>query len=224
MQVIYDGKTKRVFRAGDRAVFQFKDTLTGDAAGNINPGGDYVVGRLDGKGVASAKVAACIFKLMGEAGIATHFCKLRSNNEIEVTLTGRIPLEVVYRAKACGSFLARYRGHIEPMASLDIVEFNLKDDALGDPLITHEGIARLGLASEGELREMEAIAHKVAALVAGVLGERGLELVDMKLEFGRSNDRLLVIDELSGDTMRIFDHVQKRLINQVELAEKLGLT
>ena len=224
MQVIYDGKTKRVFRAGDRMVLQFKDTLTGDAAGNINPGGDYVVGRLDGKGVASAKVAACVFKLMGEAGIATHFCRLRSNNEIEVTLTRRIPLEVIYRAKACGSFLARYHGHIEPMAQLHIVEFNLKDDALGDPLITHEGIVRLGLASEGELREIEAIAHKVAALVAGVLGERGLELVDMKLEFGRGDDRLLVIDEISGDTMRIFDPVQKRLINQVELAEKLGLT
>jgi phosphoribosylaminoimidazole-succinocarboxamide synthase len=160
---------------------------------------------------------------MGEAGVATHFRRLLSNNEIEVILTERVPLEVIYRAKACGSFLARYRGRIEPMAPLDIVEFNLKDDALGDPLITHEGIARLGLASEGELREMEAIVRKVAALVAKVLGERGLELIDMKLEFGRSNDRLLVIDELSGDTMRIFDPVQKRLINQVEFAGKLGL-
>jgi len=223
MQVVYDGKTKRVFRAGDRMVLQFKDTLTGDAAGNINPGGDYVVGRLDGKGVASAKVAACIFRLMGEAGIATHFCRLRSNNEIEVTLTVRIPLEVIYRAKACGSFLARYRGRIKPLAPLDIVEFNLKDDTLGDPLITHEGIARLGLANEGELREIEAIAHKVAALVAKVLNERGLGLVDMKLEFGRSNGRLLVIDELSGDTMRVYDPEKRRVLNQLELAEKMGL-
>lgn len=224
MQVVYDGKTKRVFRAGDRMVLQFKDTITGDAAGNINPGGDFVVGRLDGKGVASANVAAYFFKLIGGAGVATHFCGLRSNNEIEVTLTTRIPLEVIYRAKACGSFLARYRGHVESMAPLDLVEFNLKDDALGDPLITPPAIIKLGIASESELQQIEAAARKVAALVANALSERGLELVDMKLEFGRSNGNIIMIDELSGDTMRIYDPAQQRLINQIELADKLGLT
>ncbi len=223
MQVIYEGKTKSILRAGDRAVLRFKDAITGDAAGNINPGGDFVVGRLNGKGVASARVAAHFFELMGEAGVATHFCRLRSNNEIEVMLTTRIPLEVIYRAKACGSFLARYRGHIEPMAPLDTVEFNLKDAALSDPLITPHAVTKLGLASEGELHQIEAIARKVAALVARELSGRGLELVDMKLEFGRSNGALLVIDELSGDTMRVFDPEQQRLINQVELAGRLGL-
>ncbi len=224
MHVIYDGKTKRVFRAGDRMVLQFKDTIIGDAAGNINPGGDFVVGRLDGKGVASAKVAAHFFNLIGAAGVATHFCGLRSGNEIEVTLTARIPLEVIYRAKACGSFLARYRGHVESMAPLDLVEFNLKDDALGDPLVTPHAIIKLGIASESELRQIEATARKVAALVVNALSGRGLELVDMKLEFGRSNGKVIMIDELSGDTMRIYDPAQQRLINQIELADKLGLT
>ena len=223
MQVIYDGKTKRVFRAGDRMVLQFKDTITGNAAGNINPGGDFVVGRLDGKGVASANVAAYFFNLIGGAGVATHFGGLRSNNEIEVTLTARIPLEVIYRAKAGGSFLARYRGRVESMAPLDLVEFNLKDDALRDPLITPHAIVKLGIASESELQQIETITRNIAALVANVLSERGLELVDLKLEFGRSNGKIIMIDELSGDTMRIFDPVQQRPINQIELADKLGL-
>lgn len=219
--MIYEGKTKRVLQVGDRVLLKFKDTLTGDANGNVNPGGDFVVGTLKGKGAASAKVASFIFKLMSEADIATHFLKIISNDEIEIMPTTRIPLEVIYRAKVFGSFLTRYRGHIEPMAPIDLVEFNLKDDALGDPLILRQAIVKLGVASEDDLDQIERSTRKVVSIVSKALGERGLELIDMKLEFGRKGRELLVIDELSGDTMRVYDPGKKKMLNQLELAERL---
>lgn len=224
MEVIYEGKTKRFMRVGDHAVLKFKDDVTGDAEGNPDPGGNVVVGTLEGKGAASAKVAAYFFKLMGESGIPTHFRGLRSDDEIEVALTTPIPLEVIYRAKAFGSFLARYRGHVDPLIPLDLVEFNLKEDKLGDPLITRQAILKLGLTGDVELGRIEVTTRRVAGLVRRTLAEVGLELIDMKLEFGRAGDNLLVIDGLSGDTMRVYDSGKKKVLNQLELAEGFGLT
>ena len=220
---IYEGKTKRVIRTGDKIIIKFKDAITGSADGKPDPGGNFVVGTLPGKSVAAARVATYFFEVLREGGIDTHFYRLHSDTEIEVLLTERIRLEVIYRAKAYGSFLARYRNYVEPMAYLDIVEFTLKDDSLGDPLIAPQAIVRLGIASEDEVKSMETTARKVAQLVNSSLSSKGLELVDMKLEFGRRDNKLLIIDELSGDTMRIYDPGQKRMLNQVELAERLGL-
>jgi phosphoribosylaminoimidazole-succinocarboxamide synthase len=224
VEVIYEGKTKRVVIAGERVLFQFKDDVTGDADGNINPGGNFIVGHLEGKGAASARVATFIFELLNREGIETHFRGLRSDNEIEVLWTTRIPLEVIYRAKAYGSFLTRYRGHVEQMSPLDLIEFNLKDDALGDPLITPQAIVKLGIASASELQRMEATARKVVSIISRTLASRGLEVIDMKLEFGRVGGKLIMVDELSGDTMRVYDLTQKKLLNPVELATKLGIT
>jgi phosphoribosylaminoimidazole-succinocarboxamide synthase len=224
MKIIYEGKTKRLIRVDDRLLLQFKDAITGDAAGNVDPGGDFVVGQLEGKGVASARVAAHLFKLLSDAGINTHFRRLHSNTEIEISSASRIQLEVVYRSRAYGSFLRRYRGHVEPMAELDIVEFSLKDDALGDPLMESSAIIKLGIASPTEVEHMRITARKVARVVAKELAGRGLELIDLKVEFGRVDEKLVVVDELSGDTMRVYDPTKKRLLNQIELAEKLGVT
>jgi phosphoribosylaminoimidazole-succinocarboxamide synthase len=110
------------------------------------------------------------------------------------------------------------------MAPLDLIEFNLKDDALKDPLITPQAIVKLGIADKDELELMEAMARKIASVVVKALADKGLEFVDMKLEFGRADGELLMVDELSGDTMRVYDKIQKRMMDQMELARKLGLT
>lgn len=224
MKVIYDGKTNRLLRAGERMLLQFKDTLVGDAEGNVDPGGDFVVGQLDGKGAASAKVAAHFFKLLNEADIETHFLGVHSETELEIRQAERIPLEVIYRALAYGSFLRRYREHVEPLSELDIVEFNLKDDALGDPLMEHRAITKLGIANPKEIGYMEARARKVAELVGKTIATAGLKLVDMKLEFGKVGGKLIIIDALSGDTMRVLNPSQKKVLNQLELAKALELT
>jgi phosphoribosylaminoimidazole-succinocarboxamide synthase len=224
MEIIYDGKTKRILSDGEEVLLQFKDTVTGDAYGKLDTGGDFIVGNVEGKGVASAKVAVYFFKLLNEFGIATHFRRVHSDAEIEVSLVEKIPLEVIYRAKAFGSFLVRYKGRVEPMAPLDLIEFNLKNDSLKDPLMTPQAIVKLGLASKDEIERMEAMVRNISSVVTKALSDRGLELVDMKLEFGRSDGKLLMVDELSGDTMRVYDKIQKRMIDQMELARKLGLT
>jgi len=224
MEIIYDGKTKRILRDGKKVLLQFKDTVTGDAHGKLDTGGDFVVGSIEGKGIASAKVAVYFFKLLHKFNIATHFRRVHSDSEIEVSLAEKIPLEVIYRAKAFGSFLVRYKGRVKPMAQLDLIEFNLKDDALKDPLMMPQAIVKLGFAGGDELERMEAMARKIASVVTKALSARGLELVDMKLEFGRAAGKLLMVDELSGDTMRVYDNVQKRMIDQIEFAMKLGLT
>jgi phosphoribosylaminoimidazole-succinocarboxamide synthase len=223
-KVIYTGKTKRLLTDGKRVVLQFKDDLTGDADGKIDPGGNFIVGNIEGKGAASAKVTAFLFSQLAKAGIETHFRALLSDTEIEVLQAKMIPLEVICRAKAYGSFLARYRGHFKEMSPLDLVEFNLKDDALGDPLITPHAVVKLGIASAPELQQIETTTRKVTSIVSKALEARGLELIDIKLEFGRINGKLAVVDEISGDTMRVYDLKQRRLLNQVKLAEKLGLT
>ena len=224
MEIIYDGKTKRILRDGKKVLLQFKDTVTGDASGKLDTGGDFVVGSVKGKGIASAKVAVYFFKLLEESNVATHFRRVHSDAEIEVSLVEKIPLEVIYRAKAFGSFLVRYKGRVEPMAPLDLIEFNLKNDSLKDPLMTQQAIVKLGLAGEDEVERMEAMARKIASVVTKALSDKGLELVDMKLEFGRADGKLLMVDEPSGDTMRVHDKIQKRMIDQIELARKLGLT
>jgi phosphoribosylaminoimidazole-succinocarboxamide synthase len=223
-KVIYTGKTKRLLTDGKRVVLQFKDDFTGNADGKADPGGNFIVGNIRGKGAASAKVSAFLFSQLTDAGIETHFRGQLSDTEIEVMQAKMIPLEVICRAKAYGSFLARYRGHFKEMSPLDIVEFNLKDDALGDPLITSHAIVKLEIATSSELEQIETITRKVSSIVSKVLEAHGLELIDMKLEFGWINSKLTVVDEISGDTMRVYDLRQRRLLNQVELAEKLGLT
>lgn len=224
MKITYEGKTKRLLKAEGYAVLKFEDAITGDAAGNPDPGGNFVIGNLRGKGIASARVTAYFFDLINKAGIPNHFRKLCSGDEIEVVLAVQIPLEVIYRTRAFGSFLARYRGHVEPLAPLDLVEFNLKDDTLEDPLISPRAIQRLRIASDAEIEKMDETIRKVASVISKKFVKFCLELIDMKLEFGRKNGELLVIDEISGDTMRVYDPAQKKVLNQLELAERLGLS
>ena len=109
------------------------------------------------------------------------------------------------------------------MMKLDLIEFCLKDDNLGDPLITSLAATKLGLASFEELKQMERTTRKVALIIQENLAEHGLELIDMKLEFGKINDKLVVIDEISGDTMRVYDSKKQRMLNQLEFAQKLGV-
>jgi len=223
VEVIYEGKTKQVLRDGERWILRFKDSVTGDDAGNIDPGGDLAVGELEGKAEASLKTATCFFKMLSEAGVKNHFLRLRSDIEMEVRPSERLDLEVIYRRRAYGSFLTRYRGHVKPMAELDLVEFNLKDDALGDPLLTPRAVVRLGIATPEEVNQIQKIIRKVGALVQEILAGCELELLDMKLEFGRISGELAVVDEISGDTMRVYDSGKKVTINQLELAERLGV-
>ncbi|MCD6372603.1 MAG: phosphoribosylaminoimidazolesuccinocarboxamide synthase [Thermococcus sp.] len=202
MRLIYSGKTKDVYEDGPYLVFHFKDTVLG-REGREDSGGNEVIGEREGKGSIVLEQAEFFFRLLEENGIKTHFVERIDERRARFLRAEKIPLEVIYRELACGSFLRRYKGWVEPFQRLGIVEFTLKDDSLDDPLIAEEAITALGIASKNEVEEMKETTRKVARVLRDFLSSKGLQLVDFKLEFGRLNGKLIVIDELSGDTMRV---------------------
>jgi phosphoribosylaminoimidazole-succinocarboxamide synthase len=195
----------------------------GNSGGKPDPGGDFVIGRASGKAAISAATAVKFFEFLANVGIKTHFLEKRSNVEIEILPTERIPLEVIYRARAYGSFLRRYRGVVKPLTDLDLVEFTLKNDALGDPLLESLAIPNMGIASSEEVEEMRKKARMVGKLIDGYLKRFGLGLVDMKVEFGRRNGKLIVIDVINGDTMRVMDRASGKVLDWNELGKRLGI-
>jgi len=162
MKPIYDGKTKRVHDNGKTLILEFKDTILGHKDGTPDPGGNFVVGRSLGKSRVANATSVRIFQLLEKARVKTHFLREMDPTKIEVIKTQPIPLEVIYRRLASGSFLRRYRGRVKPFAKLNLIEFALKDDSLGDPFISEEAIERLSIATEKELQKIKKITRSIA--------------------------------------------------------------
>ncbi|MBP1913054.1 phosphoribosylaminoimidazolesuccinocarboxamide synthase [Thermococcus stetteri] len=216
MRLVYRGKTKDVYEDGPYLVFHFNDSILGEG-GREDTGGNEVVGERRGKGSAVLDETEFFFRLLEEKGTRTHFVERIDERKARFLKAERIPLEVIYRELAYGSFLRRYKSWVGELTPLGIVEFTLKDDSLKDPLITEEAIVKLGIASEEEIREMKEKTLEVAGILREFFSAKGLQLVDFKLEFGRRDGELIVIDELSGDTMRVMKG--KELLSQEELRE-----
>lgn len=221
MKKLLSGKTKDVFLCQDgNVLLHFKDTVTG-AQGKIDSGANEVIGEVAGKGEASFKLTVYFFDLLQKAGLQTHFIDTGpSENTILVKRARSYNLEVVCREKAWGSFVRRYGGYVQqgsPLGSL--VEFTLKDDERGDPLITEDALVALNIVSPEVIRHMKDTARKATALIRDHLAEKGLELIDIKYEFGEVQGKTLIIDEVSGDCMRVVR--DGRVLLQKELASAL---
>ncbi|WP_297552862.1 phosphoribosylaminoimidazolesuccinocarboxamide synthase [Thermococcus sp.] len=219
MRLIYSGKTKDVYEDGPYLIFHFKDTVLG-REGREDSGGNEVIGEKEGKGSLVLKQTEFFFRLLERNGVKTHFVGRIDERKARFLKAERIPLEVIYRELAYGSFLRRYKGWAKPFQRLGIVEFTLKDDSLDDPLIAEEAITALGIAGREEVEEMKETTRKVARVLRDFLSSKGLQLVDFKLEFGRLDGELIVIDELSGDTMRVAKG--NRILTREELSEVIG--
>lgn len=221
MKKLLSGKTKDVFLCQDgNVLLHFKDTVTG-AQGKIDSGANEVIGEVAGKGEASFKLTVYFFDLLQKAGLQTHFIDTGpSENTILVKRARSYNLEVICREKAWGSFVRRYGGYVQqgsPLGSL--VEFTLKDDERGDPLITEDALVALNIVSPEVIRHMKDTARKATALIRDHLAEKGLELIDIKYEFGEVQGKTLIIDEVSGDCMRVVR--DGRVLLQKELASDL---
>ncbi len=208
MKLLYDGKTKAVYELDkDKCVLEFKDDVTGED-GRIDPGSNYVLGKLEGKGKSSLKMSQHFFNLLQEQDVPSHYIDsdlAKNNMVVWKAQTFGQGLEVVCRFKAYGSFLRRYAHYAQEFQPLNaLVEVTLKDDERGDPLINDESLIQLGLLTEGELETIKALARKVAVIIKNDLALKGLELVDIKFEFGRIGQKIVVIDDISGDNMRVF--------------------
>jgi phosphoribosylaminoimidazole-succinocarboxamide synthase len=216
---VYVGKTKDVFAMDDgRILLQFKDAVTG-ADGIIDAGANQVIGEVAGKGSSSFRLTLYFFELLKKAGVATHFVGEGSVPNSMIVMPARsYGLEVICRERAWGSFVRRYGKYVQEGAPLpSLVEFTIKDDDRGDPLINSEAVAALGIASREAVEHMTKAAKEMTALIKADLAEKGLELIDIKFEFGEIEGRTVLIDEVSGDSMRVVR--DGKVLLQNELAE-----
>jgi phosphoribosylaminoimidazole-succinocarboxamide synthase len=196
-----EGKTKIVFATDnpDEVTLFFKDDIT---AGD---GKKHDI--LAGKGRINATVSAKLFQLLETSGLRTHFVKQLSPTELLTKKLKMIPLEVVCRILAAGHMvgIGKYFQYRQKL-SLPVVEFYLKDDALHDPFLNSYHVRALGLAESEEIASMETLTLRGAEVLEKFFDERKMILADFKLEFGRnSSGELLVGDELSVDSMRLWD-------------------
>ena len=207
MKKIREGKTKTLYEAeGGNILLHFKDDVTG-TGDVIDPGANAVIGKVEGKGNASLKLSKYFFEKLEQEGILTHYVKADiAENKMLVRKAESFGegLEFICRLKATGSFLRRYGKYAQEGQPLDyLVEITLKDDDRGDPLINEEALVQLNLMSKAEVEEAKALTKSVTQLVQRECEASGLELIDIKIEFGRVDGKIVVIDEVSGDNMRI---------------------
>jgi phosphoribosylaminoimidazole-succinocarboxamide synthase len=210
MNLIYSGKTKDVYDLGRNYLLKFKDSATGSLeTGKFDPGENQIIGQIEGKGKAGLAVSKFFFKKINAEGFPTHFvsCDIEKAEMVvkPAVMFGK-GIEVICRFKAYGSFVRRYGDYIKEGTELDsLTEITLKDDERGDPLVTREILSALGILTAEEHDILVDLTRKISGVIKSALAEKGLELIDLKLEFGRNKDgRIMLIDEVSGDCMRVF--------------------
>ncbi len=197
------GKGKRATREGGRVVLEYLDTVTGHAPGVPDPGGNLVVGSDPGSGERALAITLLLWEALRKAGIPVIEAERLDTRRVRVDEVELIPLEVIVRNRATGSFLRRYGRFAREGTALEgLIELTLKDDALGDPLIVDEAVRLLGLASADELAEMRRLAQEVNAVLNGLFAGTDVEVWDFKVEFGRYGAGIVLRDELSPRTAR----------------------
>ena len=209
MKKLYVGKTKDVYELENgNVLLKFKDDCTGKD-GVFDPGENTVGLTIDGIGRANLETSILFFEKLKEAGIKTHYVTANVEEAtmevLPATVFGK-GLEVICRLVATGSFIRRYGAYIEDGTPLEggYVECTFKDDAKGDPLVTSEGLAALGVMSQAMFDDMKAQTLKITNIVADVLAEKGMQLYDIKFEFGYNNDEVILIDEIASGNMRVY--------------------
>lgn len=226
MEVTYRGKTKNLFQEDGKFFMQFKDDMTG-TDGVFDTGGNQVAGSVAGAGHECIKVSKYFFERLKEEGIKTHYINADlEKNVMEVkkaSVFGK-GIEVITRFIAVGSFIRRYGSYIEEGKPLNnYTEITLKDDDRDDPLIIEDALVQLGILKEGEYDKICQMNIKISNIIKDVLKEKGLDLYDIKLEYGRlaGSDEIVLIDEVSGGNMRAYK--DGKYIKPLELSKYMGI-
>jgi phosphoribosylaminoimidazole-succinocarboxamide synthase len=198
--LLYEGKAKRIFQTDDEQVVlvQYKDSATafnGQKKAEIS-----------GKGQLNNEITSLLFLKLNDQGIESHFIKRISETEQLVKKVTIIPLEVVVRNVAAGSMSTRLGIEEGRKLSAPIVEFYLKNDELGDPLVTVDHIRELNVATAQEVVILREKALEINTVLAPLFAEIGIRLIDFKLEFGKNQESAIILaDEISPDTCRLWD-------------------
>jgi phosphoribosylaminoimidazole-succinocarboxamide synthase len=215
--LIYSGKAKNIYETDDAQLvaMEYKDSLT---AGNGEKKGSF-----SGKGAMNRRISDFIFKRLEERGVPTHLVETLSPTEALVKKVEIIPLEVIVRNTAAGSFSKKYGAPEGAPLKNIVVEFSLKDDALGDPMLAESHAAALGIATFEELDELKRLALKINAALLEIFGSVGLKLVDFKVEFGKTSDGSIILaDEITPDSCRLWDVESSEKLDKDRFRRDLG--
>ena len=209
MEKIYTGKTKDVYQLENgNVLLKFKDDCTGKD-GVFDPGENAVGLTIEGIGRENLKTSIYYFELLKQAGIKTHYVAADIENATMEVLPGKVfghGLEVICRLVATGSFIRRYGEYIKNGTPLEggYVECTFKNDEKGDPLVTKEGLVALGVMSAELFESMKEQTLKITKVIADDLKSIGLDLWDIKFEFGYNGDEVILIDEIASGNMRVY--------------------
>jgi len=215
-ELLYEGKAKQVYRTSDpdRLIQYFKDDATAFNAQKR--------GTIADKGILNNRMSEVLFRHLEEHGVATHFVRRLSDREMLIKACDIVKIEVVVRNIIAGSLAKRLGRSEGERLPEPVLEHYYKDDALGDPLLNDWHIRFLRLATSQELATMNETTLQVNALLREFLDARGLVLVDMKLEFGRHQGKVLLADEICPDTCRFWDKETGEKLDKDRFRRDLG--
>lgn len=197
--ILYEGKSKIICRGEteDSLIIRYKDTATAFNGEKKE--------ELEGKGRLNAEISNILYEYLAENGVKTHIIKVIDETTVLVRKAEIIMVEVIIRNVAAGSFSKKYGVPEGTALQNTIVEFSLKSDALGDPMINESQITAIGLATREEIDEMSSQALLVNQLLSDLFLKAGIRLIDFKLEFGRAGNEIILCDEISPDSCRFWD-------------------
>ncbi|HIT90707.1 MAG TPA: phosphoribosylaminoimidazolesuccinocarboxamide synthase [Candidatus Merdenecus merdavium] len=216
MELLYEGKAKKVYTTDveDVLIVDYKDDAT---AFNGEKKGTIV-----GKGVVNNRMTNLIFQLLEKEGVKTHFIEELSDRETAVKKVDIVPLEVIIRNVAAGSFSKRLGVPEGTKFKAPTLEFSYKDDDLGDPLINDYFAIALGLATREEIDIITKYAFKVNEVLKAYFLKANIELIDFKIEFGRYKGEIILADETSPDTCRLWDATTHEKLDKDRFRRDMG--
>ncbi len=208
-KLVYTGKTKDVYSLENgNCLLKFKDDCTGKD-GVFDPGENQVGITIDGVGDVNLRMSIYFFEKVNAAGIKTHYINANLEDTTMEVLPAKVfghGLEVICRYKAVGSFIRRYGDYIEEGADLPAyVEMTFKNDEKGDPLVIKDALVALGVMTDKQYDDIKVMTQQITKIVADDLKEKGLDLYDIKFEFGYDKDgSVMLIDEIASGNMRVY--------------------
>ena len=226
MNLVYTGKTKNVYALDNgNYLLKFKDDCTGKD-GVFDPGENSVGLTIEGVGDVNLRMSIYFFEKINAAGIKTHFVSANLDDTTMEVLPAKVfgkGLEVICRYKAVGSFFRRYKDYCELGQDLPAyVETTFKNDELGDPLVTKDGLVDLGVMTAQQYDDLKDMTQKITKIVADDLKEKGLDMYDIKFEFGYdAAGNVILIDEIASGNMRVYkdgEYIDPMTLNKLFFA------
>lgn len=216
LDLLYEGKAKKVYRTDE------EDVLVVDYKDDATAFNGQKKGTIEGKGSINNRMTNHIFQLLEKEGIPTHFIKELDSRRTLVKKVEIVPLEVIVRNVAAGSFSKKLGIEEGRKLNSPTLEFSYKNDELGDPLINDYYALAIGLATREEIDKITELVFKINNFLVKYFAQAGIELIDFKVEFGRYKGDIILADEISPDTCRLWDAKTKEKLDKDRFRRDMG--